>query len=450
MRRHPDRSRPVESSRRDFLKWSGTLAASATAIPTAHAGEDNTIRLALIGCGNRGSGAVANALSAPGGPVKLHAMADLFEDKQALSYDSLRDRFGDKVDVPADRKFLGFDAYRKAIDTLRPGDVALLTTHAYCRPTHLDYAVKKGVNVFMEKSFAPAPGGLQQMLRAGKAAEEKGLKVAAGLMCRHSPNRQAMIEKVRSGELGEIPLIRAYRLSGARWLGRRNAEADELEWQIRHAPHFFWASSGFFIEWLIHQIDECCWLKDAWPVAAHGMGGRVVNSRDHGQDLDTYAVEYTFPDGARATVDGRSVNGCHNEFATYLHGTKRAGQFSGKVHRGTVRTYEGHRVDADAVAWSAPEEKASPWQYEWNVLLENIRKDRPQNEVRRAVYADFAAKMGRAAFHSGEAITWDGIRSSDFRFSDYADEMGFDSEAPVHDDEAGRYPVPVPAEWSEV
>ena len=154
------------TARRDFIKHATQIAAASAltgvAIPHVHAAEDNTIRLALIGCGGRGSGAVGNALSAPGGPVKLFAMADLFQDRLSGSHKSLSKQFGDKIDVPPDRQFLGFDAYRKAIDCLRPGDVAMLTSYTAFRPTHLEYAVEKGVNVFMEKPFAPDPGGVRR------------------------------------------------------------------------------------------------------------------------------------------------------------------------------------------------------------------------------------------------------------------------------------------------
>ena len=154
-------------TRRRFIQQSGSLAAGAAMLgglaPAVHAAEDNTIRLALIGCGGRGSGAVRDALSVPdGGPIQLHAMADLVEARMAQSHNGLREKLGDRIDVPEDRKFLGFDAYRQAIDTLRPGDIAMCTTRAYVRPTHVEYAVEKGINVFMEKPFAPDPGGLHR------------------------------------------------------------------------------------------------------------------------------------------------------------------------------------------------------------------------------------------------------------------------------------------------
>lgn len=347
-------------------------ALTAVDIPNVHASEDNTIQLALIGCGGRGRGAVVNALSVPNsGPVKLVALADLFKEKLPSSRDALHRKFADRIDVPPDRQFAGFDAYKNAIDCLKPGDVALITGYAYCRGTHLEYAVKKGVNVFMEKSFAADPAGCQRMLSIGKAAEEKNLKIAAGLMCRHSVNRQALIEKIRTGEMGQIMLIRAYRMGGVGKLYPRPVKQSELEYQIRNRISFLWASAGLLSEYMIHQIDECCWLKDAWPVSAHGVGGCVPYSDGFGQNFDAYGVEYRFVDGTAALVDGRFITGCENDFVTYVHGTECAAQFSGKVHRGTVRTYKDQRI-SDDITWEAPEEQYTAHQAEWNVLIDAI------------------------------------------------------------------------------
>jgi len=448
-------TKETQSSRREFLAWSGAAAAgsavAAMAVPRVHAAEDNTIRLALIGSGSRGSGAIGNAMAVPnGGPIKLVAMADVFEDRIESAYKALSKEFGDRVDVPPERRFIGFDAYRKAIDCLRPGDVALLTTRAYPRATHFDYAVEKGVNVFMEKSFAPDPGGLHRMIRAGEAAEKKNLKIASGLMCRHSVARQSLIRKIRDGELGDIELIRAYRMGGGGGMGPFKPDQNELVFQIRRSCDFLWGSSGLMIELLIHQIDECCWLKDTWPASAHGLGGRVPYSTDCGQNLDTYSMEYTFPDGTTALVSNRNVGNCYNDFATFVHGTKRAAQFSGDIHAPTVRTYKDQRTAKDNVDWKADDEPCNPWQAEWNVLIDAIRNDRPHNETRRSMLSNLAAVMGRAAVHSGKVITWDEMMASKFQFCDYVDRMTFDSPPPVKADAQGRYPAPIPGKWTEV
>ena len=447
-------NRPGNGSRREFLKRTAAVTAATSlagiAIPVVYAAEENTIRLAYIGCGSRGAGAVPNAMAVPGGPVQLYAMADIAAERIEAKLNTLSRHFPDRVDVPADRQFVGFDAYRKAIDCLRPGDIAMLTTRAYCRPTHFEYAVEKGVNVFMEKTFAPDPGGLHRMMRAGEIAEEKNLKIACGLQCRHSVNRQALIQRIRDGLMGDIQLIRAVRHGNSRRLPARPADHNELLWQIRNSVAFLWASSGILLELLIHQIDECCWLKDAWPVSAHGLGGRIPESTNCGQNLDTYSIEYTFADGTRALVDNRNISNCHYDFATYVHGTKCAAQFSGNIHKGTVHTHKDQRIRDDNIDWRMPDEAISPWQAEWNVLLDAIRNDRPHNETRRSCRSNLAAVMGRAAVHSGKIITWDEMMNSKFFFCDYADEMDYDSPAPVHDNEQGRYPAPLPGQWSEI
>ena len=452
-------------SRRDFVKRSGILAAGSAlagvVLPHVHAAEDHTIRLALIGCGGRGSGAVANALTVPNGNAKLVAMADVFQPRIDGALKTLAREFGAAVDVPAERQFLGFDAYRQAIDCLRPGDVALLTTHSAFRPVHLEYAVQQGVNVFMEKSFASDPVGIRRIIRAGEAAERKNLKIAAGLMCRHSPARQALIRKIRDGAMGQIQLIRAYRMDPGGGLGPRPANDSELIWQIRRAPWFLWGSSGRFIGLMVHQIDECCWLKDAWPVSAHGVGGRIANSSDTSENHDSYSIEYTFADGTKAQVVGRYIPNCYDEFATFVHGTKCAAQFSGNIHAPTVQTYKDQRVSPDNVAWNYgyKEDKAwstrfrgkeSPWQEEWNVLLDAIRNDRPHNEAKRAAYSDLAAIMGRAAVHSGQIITWDQALTSNFQFCPYIDTLNENSPPPVVADAQGRYAPPIPGVCKEI
>jgi len=447
-------SHTSQSTRRQFLAQSGkALAGSALAGVAAsriYAGESNTIRLALVGCGGRGSGAVGNALSSKTGPTKLVAMADVFEDKQKRSHKALSEQFGEKVDVPPERRFIGFDAYRKAVDCLRPGDVMIQATHSAFRPTHINYAVEKGVNVFMEKSFAPDPGGTREILRLGEIADKRNLKIACGLMCRHSASRQALIRKIRDGAMGDIQLIRAYRMDPGARMGPFKGGQSELMWQIRRPYFFLWVSSAWFIEMMIHQVDECCWIKDSWPVTAEGLGGREPNSKDCSQNLHTYAIEYTFPDGTKALVNSRSMSNCHNDFATFVHGTKCAAQFSGNVHAPTVHIYKDQRSDKSNIGWRPERERVSPYQVEWDRLLSAIRHDRPHSEARRAAYTNLASIMGRAAIHSGQIITWDQMLASDYKFYPNAGDLDYDSAAPVKADASGCYPVPIPGKWTEV
>jgi predicted dehydrogenase len=446
---------PPQSSRREFLARGGKAAAASAlavaAVPHVHAAEDNTIRLALIGCGGRGRGAIGNAMSSAHGPVKLVAMADVVEDRLASTHKILSRQFSDRMDVPKDRQFVGFDAYKKAIECLGPGDVAMLTNYSGFRPTQFEYAVKKGVNVFMEKSFAPDAPGLRRLIRVAEEAEKKNLKVLAGLQCRHSVNRQELIRRFRDGAIGDILLIRGYRMHNVGMMGKKPPDYDELLWQIRNFTRFFWVSGGLYAEMDIHQIDEICWIKGEYPVTAHGIGGRIANSPDRSQNFDSMSIEWTFADGTKALFGMRWLGGhCHSEFATYAHGTKCAAQFSGQTHVGTARIYKDQRIADDNIVWEAPDEKFNPWDAEWNTLLDAIRNDKPQNNAKSAAYSNIADLMGRAATHSGEIITWKEMMNSNFQFCPNIDDMDYDTEPPLAPDADGFYPVPIPGVWNEV
>ncbi len=450
-----------QTSRRQFIKQTGTLTAGAAlagALPAAavppntRVGHDSTIRLALIGCGGRGTGAVKDALSvSDAGPVKLHAMADLDQQKIDFRYKWLKKTFTDRIDVPKERMVLGFDAYKKTIDMLKPGDIAMCTTRAYIRHIHVEYAVSRGINVFFEKPFASDPGGLHRLLKVADVADQKGVKAAAGLQCRHSPARQALIEKIRNGEMGEIPLIRANRLGGGRYLKSMGDKSNVLAEQLQFGRiHLLWVGSGHMVDNLIHQIDECCWIKDAWPVDCVGLGGRAPGTSDCGQNIDVYAMEYTFADGTKAFCGFRRINKTDSDFATYVHGTKCAAQFSGRTHAATVHLFKDQRIGKDHIAWTPPADAFSPWQYEWNDFLASIRKNRPHNEIRRAVYADLASLMGRAACHTGKRVTWDDMMKSRYQFCDYLEKLTDNSPVPVKADENGQFPYPIPGKWTEI
>jgi predicted dehydrogenase len=446
----------LPSTRRTFLAQTGRLAAgtalAGVTLPHVHAAGSDEIRLALIGSGGRGSGAVVNAMEATGSTTKMWAMADLFENRLRSAHANLGAKLGDRFDVPSDRQFIGFDAYKHAIDTLRPGsgDVAMLTGYAGFRPQQLEYAVQKGVNVFMEKSFATDPPGVRRIIAAGEAAEKKGLKIAAGLMCRHSPNRHELIKRMQDGALGEVLFTRAYRMGPAGPLAPKPKDVTDLEWQLRNFTKFLWVSGGLYAEMDIHQIDELCWIHDAWPVTAHGVGGRVADSTDCSQNLDSFSAEWTFPNGSRGYDVVRYIPKTYPEFATYIHGTKCAAQFSGNIHAGTVRIYKDQRIANDNVAWAAAEEKFSPYHEQWTSFLRAIRENKPFNEAKRAALSNLADIMGRAAMHMGRIITWDEAMASNFQFFPGTDTLTLESDAPLKADAKGAYPVPIPGRWVEI
>jgi predicted dehydrogenase len=261
-----------------------------------------------------------------------------------------------------------------------------------------------------------------------------------------------MIQKIREGALGDVMLIRAYRMDPGYFMGPFSKYQNELLWQLSpgHPYQFLWASGGIWIELMIHQIDECFWIKDSYPVSAHGVGGRFAGSTDASQNLDSYSIEFTFADGTKALVTGRYIPKCHTDFATFVHGTKCAAKFSGDVHAPDCWVYKDQYTERSNVAWRPPKEEVNPWQAEWDVLLDAIRNDKPHNEVRRAALSNLGAIMGRAAVHMGRVITWDEMLASDFKFCPNIGELTEASPAPVQADAQGRYPAPVPGKWVEV
>ena len=278
------------------------------------------------------------------GPTKLWAVADVFESRLQSSLANLKQGHEKQVDVPPERQFIGMDAYKKAIDSLDKGDVVLLTTPPGFRPLHFDYAVQKGVNVFMEKSFAVDGPGVRRVLKAGEAAKQKNLKVAGGLMSRHYTPLEEAIQHVHDGMIGELVTVWAYRMHGPVGLNPRQPGMKELAYQIANYSCFTWLNGTFLEDWLIHNIDVCCWAKDAWPASVQGMGGRQVR-KDPDQLFDHYAAEYTFPDGTRFVAEGRHIASCFDFWGAILQGAKGSaimgeGQDDPRLFKGWNQTSE--------------------------------------------------------------------------------------------------------------
>jgi len=439
-------TRRKSTSRREFLKDTGRLAAAsalaAGVVPRIYAAENSTIKLALVGCGGRGTGAVADAFATTGGPVKLYAVADLFENRLQGSLKQLTEGFKDKVDVPPERQFIGFDAYKKAIDCLGPGDVVLLTTHAAFRPLHFEYAVQKDVNVFMEKSFAADSPAVRRLLKAAEVSEQKNLKVGVGFMWRHSRARQEVIQRIHDGAIGQVHTLRIYRVHGPVHCPRRPENVSELVFQLQNPNSFTWVSSGFFIDWHCHNIDVACWTKGAWPVSAQGMGGRCYEQA--GNQFDHYTVEYTFADGTKLFAFSRHINGCWETYSDYAHGSKGSAVIMTTLGEPKPKIYKSHNMVATELVWEYGQPDCNPYQAEWQALLDAIRQNKPHNEARRAGEADIAALMGRMATHTGQYITWDQALKSDFQFVKDIDNMTFDTPAPIHEGPDGIYPAPQP------
>jgi predicted dehydrogenase len=438
------------TTRRDFLKNTGRLTAASAlagiALPHVHAAENNTIKVALIGCGGRGTGAASQALSTKGGPIKLIALADVFDNRVKSSYENLKQAHAKQVDVPDDRKFVGFDGGQKAMDCLSPGDVAIFATPPAFRWVHFAYAIEKGLNVFMEKPVTVDGPTTRRMIALADEADKKNLKVGVGLMIRHCEGRRQLHERIRDGQIGELMLMRAYRMGGrAAAAGPVPPGQNELLYQVRRFHSFLWASGGIYSDYNIHQIDECCWMKNAWPVRAHATGGRHFRGDAVDQNLDSYSVEYTFEDGTKLFFIGRSQTGCHDEFASYVHGASGSAIVSTAAHSpGRVRIFKGQNQTRANMTWAFPQPEPNPYQVEWDHLIEAIRKDQPYNETKRGAIASLVTSMGRMAAHTGQIIEYDAILNHDHEFAPDVDKLTMESPAPLQAGPDGNYPVPMP------
>jgi len=436
----------TSTSRREFLKkTSGALAGAtlAGAIGArAYSAEQNTIRIALVGCGGRGTGAAVNALSTKG-PTQLVAMADVFDNRLQTSLKSLSTQFPGQLDVPRDRRLPGLDGYKKAIDAIAPGGVVILATPPAFRPIHLEYAVAGGCHVFMEKSFAVDAPGIRRVLKAGELATKKKLKIAGGLMSRHYKPLELAVSKLHEGIIGEVITCWAYREHGPVGLAPKPPGTSELAHQIRNYSSFTWLNGSFILDWLIHNIDVCCWCKNAWPVSAQGQGGRQVRTQPD-QLFDHYSVEYTFPDGTRLLAQGRHMDNCWGFFGDIIHGSKGSAVLGEGIPK--PRIFKGHLQTSENVIWEYDGPRHNAYQNEHDLLFEAIRKDIPYNEAERSAYAAMAGILGRMAAESGRMITWEQAMASNLELAPGLDHYTIESDPPVMPNTQGQSPVAMPGQ----
>lgn len=416
----------------------------------AQAGSDHKLQLALIGTGGRGTGAVADAINGSNYPVKLTAMADLFPHRLESSYSSLMQAFGSKpgvIDVPPERRYTGFDAYKQAMDALNPGDIAMFTSPCCFRWVHYQYAIERGLHVFMEKPITTDGPTSRRMLELAKQADAKNLKGAVGLMVRHCRGRQELHKRIEDGEIGELISMRANRMaaSGGHAPRPKSPEENELLFQVRNFTAFMWTGGGLYSDYNIHQIDEVCWMKNAWPVKAHALGGRQYRNNQVDQNFDIYSVEYTFEDGTHFFFNGRKMPGCKNEFASYVHGTKGSAIVSTSAHYpGRVRTFNSQRQHRDDLAWAYPQPEKNPYELEWTDLIDAIVEDKPYNEIPRGVEASVVSFMGRYAAHTGQEVTYEEALNHSHELAPDVANFTEDSPAPLTPDADGHYPYPQP------
>ncbi len=461
-------------SRRAFLRQSAavagaTLASGLTIARSGHVAGGDTIKIALIGCGGRGTGAAANAMNTDG-PTKLVAMADLFQNRLDTSLKLLtkrmvpqadfvppeRQRKGPsnslivsalpktaQIDVPPERQFIGLDGFKKAIDCIAPGGVAILTTPPAFRPIHLEYAVAKGCHVFMEKAFAVDAPGIRRVLRAGEEAKKKNLKIAGGLECRHYQPLEEVIRQIHAAAIGEVITAWCYEIHGPVGFRFKNREPgmSEMAHQIRNYCNFTWLNGSFLVDWAIHNLDVCCWVKGAWPVSAQAQGGRQVRT-DPDQMFDHFAVEYTFADGTRLMAQCRHMPRCWGFCGNAIHGATGSAVLGKMI--GNPRIYKGHQQTPENLIWKYQGPPRNPWQVEHDLLFDAIRQDKPHNETERCAYAAMTAILGRMAAESGQVVTWEQALASNLELAPGLDQYTMDSEPPVAPGPDGRYPVAMP------
>ena len=451
-------------SRRTFLGAAGAALAtaaaageadtpSATAVPAGgvHVAGSDEIPAALVGCGGRGGSAVIDAFDARGGRVKLTAMADVFPERIATVKRSLQERFQDRMDVPDDRTFIGFDAYRRAIDALPAGGIAIFATPPAFRAAHFAHAIAKGVHVFMEKPVSIDGPSTRRTLALAAQADAKRLKVAVGLMCRHCDRRRELLDRLRDGAAGDLITFRGYRSHTPGHnldLAPGPEGTSELMWQVRRFHNFLWASGGVFSDYCIHHVDEVCMMKGAWPTKADAVGGRHFKGAISDQNFDVYAVEYTFDDGAKFFYESRLMHNCRQHFGVYGQGSKGAFTISTSGHSPARPTiYRSQRVAKDNVLWTAEQPEPNPYRREWDHFVAAIVADEPYNEAVRGAEASLVTAMGRFSAHVGRPVTFQEMLDCPEDLTAGVEHLTMASPAPVVADADGRYPVPNPGKY---
>ncbi|MDP6032975.1 MAG: Gfo/Idh/MocA family oxidoreductase, partial [Candidatus Marinimicrobia bacterium] len=397
---------------------------------------EGEIKVALVGCGGRGTGAISQALEADP-DVRLVAMADAFGDRAEECLKTLIEKFVDseKINVNRETIFTGFDAYKQAIDM---ADVVILTTPPAFRPLHFEYAISQGKHVFMEKPVATDVAGIRTVLAAGKEARRKKLNVVVGLQRHYQRSYQSIKNKIDRGKIGEIISGQVYWNSGGVWVRPRETGQTELEYQMRNWYYFNWLCGDHIVEQHIHNIDVANWFIGSTPVSAQGMGGREVRKgKDHGQIFDHHFVEFTYKNGQVVASQCRHQKGCMNRVEEVFQGT-----------RGNVTTNSSHfgliKNKREKVVYNHEgEDDINPYQQEHNELFSAIKAgDYRMDDTNRGAEATMSAILGRMATYSGEKITWD--EAMDFDHKLVPELHSFNDNAPVQPDKEGNYPIPVP------
>jgi predicted dehydrogenase len=433
-----------KASRRDFIKASsalvagGAVAGSLSVARGAHAFGSDVIKIGLIGCGGRGSGAAADAVRG-GGAVKLVAMGDAFEDHLQSSYRRLKSNLGEAMDVHKERQFAGLDAYKKVLET--DCDLVILATPPGFRPLHYEAAIQAGKHVFMEKPVAVDSAGVRKVLAATEEAKKKSLAVQVGLQRRHEAKYIETIKAIHDGAIGDIILARAYWNGQTPWVRKRQPEWSELEYQMRNWYYFNWICGDHIVEQHIHNLDVINWIMKGYPVEGQGQGGcQVRKGKDYGETFDHHFVEFTYGDGTTMLSQCRHIPNCWNSVSEYVHGTKGSADVSGgKIYdRGGNRTHSFDKLGADGKGGS------TGWAYEHVDLFRDLRAGKVPNEGEYGALSSMTAIMGRMLTYSGAKMTWEEALNSQVMISPVDKLTSMQAEPFVKPDADGMYALPVP------
>ncbi|TWU47112.1 Inositol 2-dehydrogenase [Rubripirellula reticaptiva] len=429
-------------SRRNFIKGSGMMLAGGAIVGgnlavarAAHAYGSDTIKIGLVGCGARGTGAAIQALNTAGGGTRLVAMADVFESSIQTAYRTINSKHPDKVDVDATR-FVGFDAYQQLLKT--DCDFVILATPPGFRPLHFEAAVDAGKHVFMEKPVATDAPGVRRILAANEKAKQKGLGVQVGLQRHHEFRYRECIGKLQDGAIGDLMFGRAYWNGGGVWVRPRTPEQTELEYQVRNWYYFNWICGDHINEQHVHNLDVINWLLGEYPIEAQGQGGREVRKgTDHGQIFDHHMVEFTYPSGFKLLSQCRHIQGCWNNVSEHVHGSRGTCDISDAL----IRDRQGNKI------WQsdAKETKGGKgWQQEHHDFFASLRRGETPNEADYGALSTMTAIMGRMATYSGKVVKWDEAINCKQSLANVDAMYSFDDTAPVQLDANGQYPVAVP------
>ncbi|QXU39984.1 Gfo/Idh/MocA family oxidoreductase [Pedobacter sp. D749] len=429
-----------QQDRRDFLKATAMLAGGAmlSSIPLAgaYASGSDTIKIALIGCGDRGTGAAFQALSTKFN-IKLVAMADAFQDRLDSSYQSLSSKFAAKMDVPKERQFIGFDAYLKAIPL---ADVVLLTTPPGFRPIHFEEAVKQNKQIFMEKPVAVDAPGIRKVLAAAEEAKKKKLNVVVGLQRRYQTNYRESMKRINDGAIGDIMSGQVYWNSGGVWVRPRTANQTEMEYQMRNWYYFNWLCGDHIVEQHVHNIDIANWIKNGHPVSVQGTGSRAWRTgKDYGEIYDNHSIELTYADGAVINSQCRHFEGTANRVDESFQGTKGKIYLSGS-NQAIMKDYSGKELYNHNTKGNA-----NPYQTEHDELFDAVSKGEYKfSNVDYAATSTFSSIIGRYATYSGQTIKWDEALASNISLM--PERFAWDANPRLMPDEKGLYPIAMPGQ----